>query len=342
MDLSSPRNLLPSPAALFHSLSDPVRLRLLRLLAREELTVQEMVGITGLSQPRVSKHLGILRQEGWLQVRSEGTRNWYRVPAETEAPGGAGFLGQVLGFASQLEEAPADDRGLDEALAARQIRAKVFFTDLADRWETVRRQYHLPEFDVGTMAALAPRGMRVLDVGTGRGLMLPALAAAGARVVALDLSLPMLVRARQSGLFTDRTGGHVAYCCGSAEALPLPNGVFDAVICAMVLHHAARPGRLVSELVRVLKPKGRLALTSFCAHQQEWMRAELAHQWLGFTRMEVEEFCVTAGLRPAHWLQRGPHAPAEATGGIGFAAEDWPDVFLMTGVKDAVDGDRVD
>jgi DNA-binding transcriptional ArsR family regulator len=66
------------PSALFHSLSDPTRLRLLRLLHRQELNVQEMVRVTGLSQPRISKHLSILRDQGWLQQRREGTYNWYR------------------------------------------------------------------------------------------------------------------------------------------------------------------------------------------------------------------------------------------------------------------------
>ena len=64
------------PAALFQSVSDDSRLRLLRLLHRQELNVQELVRITGLSQPRVSKHLAVLRDQGWLRQRREGTWSW--------------------------------------------------------------------------------------------------------------------------------------------------------------------------------------------------------------------------------------------------------------------------
>ncbi len=221
-------------------------------------------------------------------------------------------------------------------VAARQLRTRDFFADMADRWEAVRRHYARQEFDLGMMGTLAEPGVRVLDVGTGTGSLLSDLAAAGARVLALDLSLPMLARARTQG--RARSGGEIAYCCGAAEALPLPDGVCDVVHCAMVLQHVARPARVVAELARVLRPGGRVAVTSFCAHHQEWMRSELAHQWLGFTHTEMDRFFMSAGLRPVNWLQRGPR-PADGPGnGQGSAPSAWPEVFLMTGVLDADHG----
>ncbi len=322
------------PAALFRSLSDAVRLRLLRLLAQEELNVQELVAITGLSQPRVSKHLGLLRKQGWVRQRKEGTWSWYRTCAPADVPGAEQLLAQVLPAADLLPEAAGDDRHLAQALDRRQLRTRKFFADMADRWDAIRRHYKHPDLDVGMMGALVSPGTRVLDVGAGSGGMLPELAATGARVLALDLSLPMLERARARC----RAAAGINFCCGTAEALPLPDGAFHAVHCAMVLHHVARPGLVIRELARVLRPAGRLALTSFCAHHQEWMRAELAHQWLGFARQEMEQFFRDAGLRPVRRLQRGPR-PADGSGhGGGFDADHWPDIFLMTGVKDADHG----
>ena len=93
------------PAALFHSLSDPSRLRLLRLLSRAELNVQELVAITGLSQPRVSRHLGVLRKQGWLRQRREGTWNWYRAVAPEEFPFGAPLVAQVAETADGVDGA---------------------------------------------------------------------------------------------------------------------------------------------------------------------------------------------------------------------------------------------
>lgn len=327
---------MPDPAHLFQSLSDPVRLRLLRLLVREELHVQELVAITGLSQPRVSKHLGLLRKQGWVDQRKEGTRSWYRARSGDDAPGGMALLPSVLTLAGELPEASGDDERLVHALGARQAQAKAFFSAMADRWETIRLRYAQPEFDLGLMGGLAQPEARVLDVGTGGGALLPEFAATGARVMAVDLSLPMLVRARKR--CRGQAAGEVDFCCGAAEALPVGDGVCDVVQCAMVLHHVAQPGRVVAELARVLRPGGRLAVTSFCAHHQEWMRSELAHQWLGFERTEMERFFRLAHVTPGRWLQRGPRSPDGSGNGSGPNAADWPEVFLMTGIKDVDHG----
>ncbi|MBM4131420.1 helix-turn-helix transcriptional regulator, partial [bacterium] len=84
----APGTASADPAALFQSISDPTRLRLLRLLARDELNVQELVRITGQSQPGVSRHLAVLRDQGWLAQRREGTWNWYRTQTPTATAAG--------------------------------------------------------------------------------------------------------------------------------------------------------------------------------------------------------------------------------------------------------------
>src|SRR5438046_2847982 len=56
---------------------EPSRVRLLALLAREELTVAEIVSATGLAQSRVSTHLGKLREAGVLRDRKDGSSTYY-------------------------------------------------------------------------------------------------------------------------------------------------------------------------------------------------------------------------------------------------------------------------
>lgn len=319
------------PAGLFHSVSDATRLRLLRLLGREELNVQELVRVTGLSQPRVSKHLAVLREHGWLQQRREGTFNWYRAVPAADFPAGATLYEPVMAAADRVAEAAQDDRLLRVALVERTARARDFFSGIADRWDELRGQFEHEDLKIGAVGALAPSGLRVLDIGTGTGAMLPAFAAADARVVALDHSPAMLRRARLrcAGQGLDE----VVYSAGDVTRLPFADGVFDACNCSMVLHHVADPAEALAEMARTVCSGGRIMVTGFCRHDQEWMREELAHQWLGFTREEIGDYLRGAGLRPLrHVVRGGDPARLPATAGTppGRAEVHWPEVFLAT------------
>ncbi len=70
----------------FDVLGDPVRRRILELLADGELAAGEVTAIVqeefGISQPAVSQHLKVLRENGFARVRAEGTRRLYAVDAE--------------------------------------------------------------------------------------------------------------------------------------------------------------------------------------------------------------------------------------------------------------------
>lgn len=86
MARSKPTAMLPTDpngvemvAKFFRALADPVRLRLLEYLLDEEHTVTECVAKIGLSQGRVSTHLGCLADCGYVQVRREGRYAYYKV-----------------------------------------------------------------------------------------------------------------------------------------------------------------------------------------------------------------------------------------------------------------------
>jgi ArsR family transcriptional regulator, cadmium/lead-responsive transcriptional repressor len=66
-------------AKFFRALSDPTRLRLLEFLLHEEHTGTECVQRTGLSQGRISAHLGCLADCGYVQVRKDGRFTYYRI-----------------------------------------------------------------------------------------------------------------------------------------------------------------------------------------------------------------------------------------------------------------------
>jgi len=109
---------------------------------------------------------------------------------------------------------------------------------------------------VGPMldAALVSRGMRVLDVCCGPGMLSAGALERGAESVGLDFSVEAVERARKlvpEGRFER----------GDAQALPFPTGHFDAVLCGYGLMHLPEPAAALREMLRVLRPGGRAALS---------------------------------------------------------------------------------
>jgi DNA-binding transcriptional ArsR family regulator len=68
--------------ALFDMLADPGRRRILELLREQDRAAGEIVGVMGISQPGVSKHLKLLREAGLVDVRGEGQRRIYSLKPE--------------------------------------------------------------------------------------------------------------------------------------------------------------------------------------------------------------------------------------------------------------------
>jgi ubiquinone/menaquinone biosynthesis C-methylase UbiE len=103
------------------------------------------------------------------------------------------------------------------------------------------------------------RGQSVLDVGCGTGAL--ALAAedfvgAGGKVAGIDPSPEMVARATRKAA---KAGAEARFEVASIEALPFPDGEFDAVLSSLMLHHLTDEGRRqgFAEIARVLKPGGR-------------------------------------------------------------------------------------
>ena len=107
---------------------------------------------------------------------------------------------------------------------------------------------------IGLIAAAAAMGdgTRVLELGCGTGLFTRGFAAHGARVVALDISLDLLLQARRGEDVPARL------VLGDAERLPFRGGCFDAVVGSSVLHHL-EPLAALRETHRVLALGGRVA-----------------------------------------------------------------------------------
>lgn len=104
------------------------------------------------------------------------------------------------------------------------------------------------------------RDARVLDVGCGAGLLSEALAREGANVTAIDLA-PDLIRIAK--LHTLESGVEVDYRLSSVEALAgEAPGSFDAIVCMEMLEHVPDPGAIIAACATLLRPGGRLFLST--------------------------------------------------------------------------------
>jgi ubiquinone/menaquinone biosynthesis C-methylase UbiE len=79
-------------------------------------------------------------------------------------------------------------------------------------------------------------------------------------------------------------------------SLPLPDESLDAVFANMYLHHCPDPAEAIQEMVRVLRPGGRLVITDMDAHPYEWLKTEMADVWQGFERDQMRAWYLEAGL----------------------------------------------
>jgi SAM-dependent methyltransferase len=107
-------------------------------------------------------------------------------------------------------------------------------------------------------AARVGAGTRVLDLACGPGPVASGAAERGALPVGLDFSSAMIALAR-----ADHPG--IRFEVGDAEVLPFADEVFDAVVANFGIHHVAEPNRALAEARRVLRPRGRVAFTSWAA-----------------------------------------------------------------------------
>jgi len=280
----------------FKTLSDPTRMRILRLLEREELVVQELMEVLGMAQSRVSRHLAILREAGLLSDRRDGTYVFYRFVPPGEGAWRDGWALVRDGLAGD-PTAERDDAMLRQVIEARRAQTRNFFDAVGPEWDALRKVFNDDMLRARAIDRLVTPGLRVADVGTGTGILATELAHLGLAVVGVDHSARMLEAARSKiETQTFPTGGSVELRRGEADRIPLDDGEMDAAFAHMVLHYVSSPAEVVGEMARIVKPGGVIVIVDFVAHGHEWMKQELGVLWMGFEPGEVSGWLEAAGV----------------------------------------------
>jgi SAM-dependent methyltransferase len=279
--------------ALWQTLHDPTRLRILALLAKEELSVAELQEILHLGQSRISTHLAHLRRVGLVEPRREGKRTYYslieKMGAETR---------HILEAAwTTLREVPAaktDPSGLKLILEKRRTAARDYFNRVAGRlgksfcpgrtWT-----------EIGPLLAqLVPRVV-VADLGAGEGWLSQLLARRAEKVIAVDNSPKMVAfgraEAKKKGI------ANLEYRLGDLADPPIPPRSVDLVILSQALHHTVNPQAALAAAARLLRKGGRLIVLDLNQHHFDQARELYGDYWLGFNEADLHAWLGAAGLR---------------------------------------------
>ena len=302
--------LTAGPESLFgrmSALADLTRSRTLLVAERHELSVAELCAVLQLPQSTVSRHLKTLVDEGWLVARADGTARLYRMPGTSELPSEALKLWRVVrDQVSTAPEAAHDAQRAASVLARRRSRSQQFFSAAAGDWDRLRAALFGEGLHWGALLALLDPSWTVGDFGCGTGQVSAALAPYVARVLAVDDSAAMLAAARR------RLDGaaNVDLRHGALDALPADDASLDAAVLFLVLHHVAEPEPALAEVVRTLKPGGRLLIVDMVPHGREDLRRDMGHEWSGFSAEQLGTWTAAAGFGPLryHGLPPDPAA----------------------------------
>lgn len=276
----------------FKALSDETRMRLLNLSIHYELNVNEIVGVLDMGQSRISRHLKILTDCGLLTFRRDGLWIFYSAASN----------GKVFDFIQSIKHLLNQDSQFQEDLAVakrcieeRTNKTTRFFNAISKNWEFLKQDI-IGDLDLnGMILNSVPVSDTIVDLGCGTGDFLPLLKTKSKHVIGVEKSIKMLEEARKH-YELDRDG--IDLRIGELEHLPLREEEADIALTNLVLHHLSEPKKTISEVYRILKPKGYFIIVDFLLHQEESMRNKYGDLWLGFSLDVLDKWMKESGFVP--------------------------------------------
>ncbi len=275
------------------SLADSTRLRIIALLEKGELSVNELQQITRMGQSRISTHLGQLQEAGLIQSRREGKRAFYQLNQKAEVLVRE-FIQLAIRGAGEMAEHPSDQVNLKRILARRQDQAQLYFDQIAGRFD---RSYgpgrSWQAFGQMLLRVIPP--IVVADLGAGEGLLSELLARRARKVIAVDNSAKIVAfganKAKKNEL------KNLEFRHGDLEAPPIEPQSIDLVILSQALHHAKKPDVAIAAAYHILRRGGQMMILDLLQHNFDKARELYGDIWLGFAESDLQRWLEAAGFK---------------------------------------------
>lgn len=275
------------------ALSDSTRLRIVALLEKDELSVNELQEITHMGQSRISTHLGLLQDAEMVQSRREGKRTFYRLNHDADTMARE-FINVAVRGAKEMPEHSADQVNLKRILARRNDQQQLYFNQIAGRFD---RSYgpgrSWQAFGQLLLRLLPP--LVVADLGAGEGLLSELLARRCKKVIAVDNSEKIVAfgvaKAKKNGL------KNLEFRLGDLQDPPLEPHSVDLVVLSQALHHAKQPDQSLAACHRILKPGGQIMILDLLQHNFAKARELYGDLWLGFPESDLQRWLEAAGFK---------------------------------------------
>ncbi len=287
------------------TLADATRVRLLRLLEQEEMSVSELCAVVQLPQSTVSRHLKVLIADEWLASRRDGTNHLYRIDRSLWNENRIN-LWQWVRQQADSPTADLDQQRLASVLAERS-RSEAFFSSAAEQWDKMRVELFGKQLDAVALAACMPSDSVVGELGCGSAPLCQLVAPFVKTAYAIDNSAAMLSAARAT--LTQHNNVHLRF--GALTDLPLDDSMLDAAWLVLVLAYLPDPIAVLREAGRVLKPNRSLAIVDLMPHERTAYKLEMGHLRMGVSSGELDEWLDKAGLKLTRYFQLVPDAQAK-------------------------------
>jgi ubiquinone/menaquinone biosynthesis C-methylase UbiE/DNA-binding transcriptional ArsR family regulator len=275
------------------ALSDPTRLRIVALLEKDELSVNELQEITRMGQSRISTHLGLLQDSSLVQSRRDGKRTFYKLAAGANGAVGE-FIQLAIRGANELPEHGADQINLKRILGRRREQAQVYFNQVAGRFDRVYGPGRSWQAFGHLLLRILPP-LVVADLGSGEGLLSELLARRCKKVIAVDNSEKIVAfgaaKAKKNNL------KNLEFRHGDLQNPPVEPESVDVAILSQALHHAEEPARAIASAYKMLKPGGQVLILDLAKHSFDKAHELYGDRWPGFAESDLHRWLEAAGFK---------------------------------------------